>query len=104
MSRPFKRTLADRPIREPHRTQYGHDGERTARMMATSAAVDIDVTGMTDNANGRLLQGFSTIQGSFMSGSADEQITQALGAGTYVIRVYGVSTAETPYTLSVQAA
>ena len=68
-----------------------------------TAALAVRQSLLTDNANVRLLQGVSTIQGSFMSGSADEHISHVLGAGSYVVRGYGVAIAETPYTLTVRA-
>jgi hypothetical protein len=72
--------------------------------LANSSNFNLGLTGMTADADVRLLNSSgSVIASSTNGGTASESITRQLSAGTYYIRVYPYQSANTNYNLAVSA-
>ncbi|MBD2599704.1 MAG: S8 family serine peptidase [Microcystis sp. M20BS1] len=72
--------------------------------LANSSNFNLSLTGMTADADVRLLNSSgSFIASSTNGGTASESITRQLSAGTYYIRVYPYQSANTNYNLAVSA-
>jgi pimeloyl-ACP methyl ester carboxylesterase len=72
--------------------------------VSSASNFSLSLTGLSADADVKLLNGFGDeIGSSTKDGSLSESITQFLSAGTYYVRVYPYSSANTNYTLSLNA-
>jgi subtilisin family serine protease len=72
--------------------------------LANTSNFNLSLTGMTADADVRLLNSAgSTITSSTSGGSTAESISRQLGAGTYYVQVFPYSTSNTSYNLSLAA-
>ncbi|MBS9769008.1 MAG: PPC domain-containing protein, partial [Trichodesmium erythraeum GBRTRLIN201] len=73
--------------------------------LSAKSSVDINLTGLTGNANLQLIDGdgSTVLNTSANGGSDDEKINLTLDAGDYCVRVFPRGAAKTDYTLNMSA-